>query len=261
MLIRRKKLNEVYGKKYKIRLDHDILKDHGAFYPRALANELVFEIPLALAAASGVVSGSDPTKLSYEVTNIHLEYEVIQRKDFADLADVNYLNGKRFMFEHVTHHKTITIAKGKDSIINEGINVPRRSMKGILLLFYEPYTEGIRGSKKTFNPDIKDEKAVVNGVKKKVFSQGMKTRDMFDEVFRRFVKEHSSMSVIDFYAGGKFALFVDLRSIKDNELHGSGMILMDTKDGVLLAINRTASGSGNVKDVRANCLCASLVRR
>ena len=62
----------------------------------------------------------------------------------------------------------------------------------------------------------------------------MKTRDMFDEVFRRFGKEHSLMNVIDFYAEGKFALFVDLRSMKDNELHGSGMRLVDTKDRVLL---------------------------
>ena len=41
------RLNEVYKNKYKIRLDHDILKDHGVFYARALADELVFEITLA----------------------------------------------------------------------------------------------------------------------------------------------------------------------------------------------------------------------
>jgi len=58
------------------------------------------------------------------------------------------------MYEHVTHHKTISITKGTDSIINENINVPRRSMKGFLLLFYEPYVEGARDSEKTFNPDI-----------------------------------------------------------------------------------------------------------
>ena len=76
-----KKLNEVYRNKYRIRLDHDILNDHGVFYPRALANELVFEVTLA--PASGVVKGSDPTKLSYELTNIELEYEVIESKQLA----------------------------------------------------------------------------------------------------------------------------------------------------------------------------------
>ena len=62
------KLNGIFKNKYRIRLDHEILKDHGAFYPRALSDELVFE--LTLAPASGVVKGFDPTKLGYELTNI-----------------------------------------------------------------------------------------------------------------------------------------------------------------------------------------------
>ena len=101
--------------------------------------------------------------------------------------------------------------------------------------------------KKTFNPDIKEVKVDVNGVPNKIFSQGMKTKDMFDEVFRRFGKENSSMNAIEFFAGDKFALFIDLRSMKDNDLHGSGMRLVNTKDGVYLSIKRTASGSGSVK--------------
>jgi len=41
------KLEEVFGKKYHIRLDHQILTDHGVFYPRALYNNLTFDITLA----------------------------------------------------------------------------------------------------------------------------------------------------------------------------------------------------------------------
>ena len=36
------KLNTVYCNKYRIPLDHEILKDHGVFYPRALPNQLIF---------------------------------------------------------------------------------------------------------------------------------------------------------------------------------------------------------------------------
>ena len=100
---------------------------------------------MRLAPTGSVVKGSDPTKLVYDLSNIQPEYEVIQSK--------NYLNGNRFMYEHETHHKTISITKGTDSIINESINVPRRSMKGLLLLFYEPFTEGARDSEKTFDPE------------------------------------------------------------------------------------------------------------
>jgi len=45
-----KKLNEVYGTKYRIRLDHEILTDHGVFYLQALYNDLVFEVTLAEAS-------------------------------------------------------------------------------------------------------------------------------------------------------------------------------------------------------------------
>ena len=40
----------------------------------------------------------------------------------------NYKNGKRFIYEHVAHLKTISVNKRSDTIINESINVPRRSM-------------------------------------------------------------------------------------------------------------------------------------
>jgi len=72
------KLNEIYGSKYRISLDHQILSDHGVFYPQALYNDLVFE--LTLAPASQVVKGSDTTKLKYKLTNIQLEYQMIRSK-------------------------------------------------------------------------------------------------------------------------------------------------------------------------------------
>lgn len=79
-----KKLNEIYGSKYRIRIDHEILSDHGVFYPQALYNDLVFE--LKLAPASQVVRGSDPTKLTYKLTNIQLEYEMMKRAACIQVA-------------------------------------------------------------------------------------------------------------------------------------------------------------------------------
>ena len=119
-------------------------------------------------------------------------------------------------------------------------------MKGLLLLFYEPYT-GAKDSEKTFNPDITDVKVVVNVIPNKIYSQGMKMRDFWEEIFRRFGKENSSLDATDFYNGDRFALFIDLRSMKENNLHGSGLRLVNTKEGVHLMIKRNTSGSGNAK--------------
>ena len=52
-------------------MDHEILKDHGRFYPRPLSDVLVFE--LRLAPASTVVKESGQAKLDYELSNIQLE--------------------------------------------------------------------------------------------------------------------------------------------------------------------------------------------
>ena len=54
-----------------------------------------------------------------------------------------------------TQSQTFAFSKPNDSVINEHINVPRRSMTGILLLFTENPTAGERDSEKFVNPDIK----------------------------------------------------------------------------------------------------------
>ena len=44
----------------------------------------------------------------------------------------------------------------------------------------------------------------------------------------------------------KFGLFIDLRSMRDQQMHGSELRLVNTKDGVQLEINGKTSGSGSV---------------
>lgn len=148
------------------------------------------------------------------MNNIQLEYEVIHSKELADESMKKYLNGKRFMYEHVAHHKTLTIDRQKDDIINESINVPRRSMKGLLFLFYKPYAKGAKDSEKSFFPGITEVNATVNGTPNKVFSQRMKARDIWGEVVRIFATKNSSMTPNEF-CSDRFALFIDLRSMKE----------------------------------------------
>ena len=217
-------------------MDHKFQEDHGVSFPRALCDELLFK--LGLAAASNVAIGSDKTQLAYELANILLEYEVIHSQKVFDEARSKYTNGKRFVYKHFTHLKIILVDKGSDTIINESINVPRRSMKR--LLSYKPYVTGVKDSEKTFNHIITEVKVIFSGIPSKVLSQGMEERNMWEEAFRRFGKEDSLINATYFFAGNRFALFIDLRSMKDNDLHGSELRLVNTKDRVQLKINRKA---------------------
>ena len=155
------KLESVYINKYRIMLDHQVLNDHGVFYPQALYNNLNFE--LTLAPASQVVRGSDTSKLVYKLTNIQLDNKVIRSKHRADEATSSYTYGKEFAYDHVVLQKVVEFNRGTGSLLNLRMNPQRRSLKGIRLLFIVPYTAGARDSENYLNPDITKVDVTKNG--------------------------------------------------------------------------------------------------
>ena len=242
-----KKLNEVYGNKYRINLDHQILTDHGVFYPQALYSDLVFEVTLA--PASQVVRGSDQTKLKYKLKNINLEYDMIRRKDLAEKVTSIYTSGKVFLYDHVVRNEVIPFDRGTATLITVKVNAQRRSLKGILLLFIEPYSPGARDSEKFIYPDIKKIGVTIKGSPNMIYNNGIESRDIWREVSRFFMKEEGKpqfMNLQKFYTDDKFGLMIDLRSMDSQEMHGSGTRLVNTTDGVQLEIERDAKGSGTV---------------
>ena len=246
------KLNDVCGTKYRINLDHPILTDHGVFYPQALPNDLLFE--LTLAPASQVVNGSDTSKLGYKLENIQMEYEVIRSKALADEAMSTYSSGKEFAYDLVMRERVVPITRGSDTRLNLRVNPQRRSLKGILLLFINPYTAGARDSENYFNPDITKVKVTVNGVPNRVYNEGLSGRDMWKELTRYFnphthtrtrgSRGQPNMTLTKYLTANKFGLWIDLRSMANTTMHGNGQRLVNTQDGVQLEIERTASGSG-----------------
>ena len=144
------KLQSVYSNKYRINLDHPILTDHGVFYPQALYNDLIFE--LTLAPALQVVRGSDPSKLVYKLENIQLEYETIRSKSLADETTSIYTSGKEFAYDLIMRERVVPISRGSDTQLNLRVNPQRRSLKGILLLFINPFVAGARDSETISTP-------------------------------------------------------------------------------------------------------------
>ena len=234
------KLNGVYKNNYRINLDHQILTDHGVMYPQALYNDLIFE--LTLAPAAQVVKGSDTSKLVYKLANIQLEYETIRSKTLADEAMSAYSSGKKFAYDYVMREEVVTFAKGTDARLNLRVNPQRRSLKGILLLFMEPYTAGARDSEKYSNPDINKVNITINGSPNRVYNNGIDDKDMWGEVSRFFKAKRGTrpnMNLTKYLTGDKFGLLIDLRSMADTALHGNGQRLH-------LEIERKTSGSGNL---------------
>ena len=239
-------LGKIYDKRYHIPINHPILDDHGVFRPRSLKETLMFEITLA-PVLDIVVSSDVSTAPTYKLTNLELEYTSISSDYLAREAAAAYNSGKGFFYENVLLHKTFEISKPNDSVINEHINVPRRSMSGVLCLFTEIPTAGTRDSEKFVNPALLTVAININGMPNKLYSKNMQTTDFYDSILKRM--EHFGGDMIyptNFYTGDMFALWIDLRTSPDPEIHGSGFALDSTSDGVKLEIRRKAGGSGKV---------------
>jgi len=241
------KLNENFGTKYIIQLDHEILTDHGVFFPQALYNNLVFE--LTLAEAAHVLIGSKPTKLKYKLTNIQLGYEMIRSEQLAQEAASVYTSRKEFLYDHVQLSETIPLKRDTDTRLNIKVNSQRKSLKAILVLFTEPYTAGTRDSEKYVFPDLKKVKVTINSSPSMLYNEGIDTMDLWREARRFFVCEKNKtehMNLKLFLAGDRFGLLVDLRSMVECSMHGGGTCLVNSTDGVQLELKRKASGSGTI---------------
>ena len=220
-------LAAIHNTKYVIPLDHPVLSDHGAFYPNALPHPLTFEI--SFPKVDQIVNHDEKeekkTPPNYKIKNLELEYHCIVSEDLSREALSSYQIGKGFYYENVLLHKSFSISKPNDSVINEHVNIPRRSMTGILCLFEEDYKEdykeGERDSEKFVNPDIKSININIDGMPNRLFSKGMYPTDFWEAIKRRM-------------------------GSKDNGVHGEGLHVNTTRDGVKLEIKRKTGGKGNI---------------
>ena len=236
---------KVYSNRYHIPINHPILDNHGVFRPSSLHETLLFEITLA--PALDIVNSSDvSTAPTYILENLELEYQCISSEYLAQETAAAYASGKGFYYENVLLHKTFEISKPNDSVINEHINVPRRSMSGIFCLFNEKPSPGARDAESFVNPAMLSVDISISGMPNKLYSKGMQTTDFYDSVMKRMGNVDCIVKPLTFYAGGMFGLWIDLRTFPDEEIHGGGFYLDSTSDGVKLVIRRKAGGSGNV---------------
>ena len=83
-----------------------------------------------------------------------MEYETIENQDITNSTTEGYEIGRSLSFEHVTLMKTTEWDKSS-TLINETINLPRKSMKAVVLLFK---TKAPAGSEEYVYPNIESVK-------------------------------------------------------------------------------------------------------
>ena len=144
----------------------------------------------------------------------------------------------------------VDINRVTDGLLNIRVNPQRRSLKGLLLLFIDPYIAGARDTEHYVNPDITKVSVTVSGIPNRVYNEGITGIDMWREASRFFGTKSGgrpNMNLTKYLTGNKFGLFIDLRSMADTTLHGNGQRLVNTQDGIQLTLERNTTGSGTVK--------------
>ena len=171
----------------------------------------------------------------YSLENLELEYETIRSKDLAVDITKRFMVGRSLSFGHVTLLEPVEW--NKDSkIMNETINIPRKSMRGILMLFQEKdETE----SEKFIDPKITEVKITIEGVPNMVHSKGLPKKCIFEEAQRLFENDMDDpqMKITDFY-DNKYSLWIDLHTTYDKN--------STAQSGVLFEINKAAT----TKDIK-----------
>ena len=160
------------------------------------------------------------------------------------------------LYDRILRHRKIIVNK-KDTVWNWAFNMPCKSLKGILVLFEEEqsYT---RDTSKYYNPKIQKVSVIVEGKLNQLYAQGMRSFEQYDEICKYFtegkqrdndaneIQKH--LQLYDLSSGeylvDKFALWLDFRTIDENELHGTGRHIKNASEGITLQIKKKEESAG-----------------
>ena len=199
-----------------------------------------FQYAITLPSAAEIMKAQSGSAVEgYSLENIELEYETIENQDLTNSITEGYEIGRSLSFEHVTLMKTTEWDKDS-TLINETINLPRKSMRAVVLLF-KSKTPG--GSEEYVYPHIDSVKVTIEGVPNSVYSQGIPKSRFYEEAGRLFgCNDERAISICKFYKD-QFACVVDLRTHNDNHANGTGKKMVNMQSGILLEIKKKATAA------------------
>ena len=242
-----------YGNRFFIPLDFELLESHMPFYQSALGDRLEYE--LTFNDYSRVIQATGGS--SYTIENISLEYDMVTNAELARMIRNQYAGRLAILYDRVLRHRKIVRDKS-DTLWNINLNIPARSMKGILLLCEDPAAAFSRDTEAFYNPKITKVEVTIEGVPNQLYSQGLRSYQQWDEARKLHAsgsKRHSAVAMtakdlaladvsLSEYLTSKYSLWLDLRSTDDDQLHGTGRRVENASEGVTIQITKTPEAAG-----------------
>jgi len=178
----------VFGNRFAIPLDFEILTDHGPFYQAGLIDQLTIE--LKFNDYSQVITSTDAAT-TYEITDLALEYDTVENPDLAMQKRQQFLNQTVMLYTDIHFYEKKMKFKKSDTAWTIDIITKARSLKGILLLFEDPAVGAMgpdfgRNSEFYYNPLIMEVKVTVDGNQNQLYENGMPSlRRNYEGVYSR----------------------------------------------------------------------------
>lgn len=120
-----------------------ILCDHGPYAPYGMCD---FEYRISLPQSKKISKAQDgKTVGEYKLSDLHLEYGVIESEDLVREVKDQYSIGRSLGYVYTTMLKTLPWNKDSTREVID-VNIPRKSLKAIVLLFTEKDTENRKNS-------------------------------------------------------------------------------------------------------------------
>ena len=180
--VKDKFLADTYKDEIVIPLGH-ILENQGLYGPYGVDFNIDFEITLPL-ASKVMVAQSSQSVAGYELENLQLKYKKIRNADLYSQSIQSHSVGRSLPYHYVELYKTLDWANGSTRE-NIRINVPRKSMTAIVMLF----RDDAKNSEKFVFPNITNILATIEGVPNTLYSgrKGGLTRSGLYEVAPRHI--------------------------------------------------------------------------
>ena len=181
-----KAIADVYGNKFIIPLDFQMLDSAAPYYQAGLGNRLCYELTFNdyNRLTKSRVSSPKVPDAKYKITDISLEYEIATQPDLARSIRCEYQH-MALLYDRILRHRKIIVNKS-DTVWNWAFNTPCKSLKGIMVLFEEErsYTRG-----KFYNPKIQKVSVIVEGRPNQLYAQGMRSFEQYDKICKYFTEE------------------------------------------------------------------------
>ena len=242
---------EAYGNKFIIPLDFEMLDSAMPYYQAGLRNRLSYDLKFN---DYNRIINSSKTDATCKITDISLEYDIVTQPELARSIRSEY-DKMVLLHDRVIQHSQIPVNK-LDTKWNWSFNETFKSLKGILVLFEEE-KQLVRDTSKFYNPKIQKVTVTIEGKPNQLYSQRMRLFEQHDEAHKYFAEGRLANEVqaqlqlydlrVEQYLINKYSLWLDFRTIDENELHRMGKQIGNTSGGITIQVEKKAESAGALK--------------